>query len=123
MKVTTVRLPECLVEDVEEAAEDTGRSQSEYIRHALRIHFEYKPNTNDDRFEQLEARVEALEADDGRGMGVENPKMPKMAANQPRGGRSPTREPWVRTVKPGPHNYIHSSTRSSRRSSPAPGQH
>lgn len=92
MKVTTVRLPEDLVEDVEEAAEDTGRSQSEYIRHALRIHFEYKPNTAD-RVEQLEARVEALEAGgDGR-VGVENAEMPKMALNQPRGGRSPAREP------------------------------
>jgi len=97
MKVTTVRLPEDLVEDVEEAAEDTGRSQSEYIRHALRIHFEYKPNTDadrvDDRVEQLEARVEALEAGgDGR-VGVENAEPPKMGVKQGRGGRSPEREP------------------------------
>jgi len=66
MKVTTVRLPDDLAEAVAEAADDTERSQSEYIRHVLRTHFDSKPNTPpaggaDDRVAELEARVEALE--------------------------------------------------------------
>ena len=65
MKVTTVRLPDDLAEAVAEAADDTERSQSEYIRHVLRSHFDSEPNTpapeGDDRLAELEARVEALE--------------------------------------------------------------
>jgi predicted transcriptional regulator len=66
MKVTTVRLPDDLAEAVAEAADDTERSQSEYIRHVLRTHFDSKPDTpavedDDDRLAELEARVEALE--------------------------------------------------------------
>ena len=63
MKVTTVRLPNDLAEAVAEAADDTERSQSEYIRHVLRSHFDSEPNTDavDARLAELEARVEALE--------------------------------------------------------------
>ena len=70
MKVTTVRLPDDLAEDVAEAAEASERSQSEYIRHVLRTHIDSKANTAgseavERRLADLEARVEALEA--GRG--------------------------------------------------------
>jgi len=76
MKVTTVRLPDDLAEAVAEAADDTERSQSEYIRHVLRTHFDSKPNTGggdarlaelETRVEDLESRFEAKEADTGAG--------------------------------------------------------
>jgi predicted transcriptional regulator len=80
MKVTTVRLPDDLAETVAEAADDTERSQSEYIRHVLRNHFDSEPNTPSDgrleadRVDELEARVNdlegrfaSLETDTGRG--------------------------------------------------------
>jgi predicted transcriptional regulator len=68
MKVTTVRLPDDLAESVAEAANASERSQSEYIRHVLRNHIDSKPNTSGGeavvrRLADLEARVEALEAD------------------------------------------------------------
>lgn len=64
MKVTTVRLSEELAEKVEEAAGRTERSQSDYIRHALRSHIETESNTPnlEERVADLEERVSNLES-------------------------------------------------------------
>jgi predicted transcriptional regulator len=64
VKVTTVRLPDDLAEAVEEAADASERSQSEYIRFVLRNHFDSEPNTDAgaDRVAELETRLASLES-------------------------------------------------------------
>jgi polyhydroxyalkanoate synthesis regulator phasin len=74
MKITTLRLPEGLYEDIEAEAEELDRSVSEYVRMLLRNRAEYaaeytgeyantKANTpaNTDEYDELAGRVEALE--------------------------------------------------------------
>jgi len=66
MKVTTVRLPDDLAEDLAEAAEASERSQSEYIRHVLRTHIDSKANTaGSEAVEEALVDAVALLADRG----------------------------------------------------------
>lgn len=64
--MTTVRLPDDLTEAVAEVADETERSQSEYIIHVLRSHFNTEPNTptdggdDADQVAELEAHAEDL---------------------------------------------------------------
>lgn len=64
MKITTLRLPEGLAEDLEEEAEDKDLSFSEYVRRILRARDRIrKKNTPDydKRIRDLERRVDDLE--------------------------------------------------------------
>jgi hypothetical protein len=81
MKVTTVRLPDDLAEAVANAAEESERSQSEYVRHVLRSRIDGEPNTSGDgpepdRLAALESRIEALENGGGH---LEAPDPPEAA--------------------------------------------
>jgi Arc/MetJ-type ribon-helix-helix transcriptional regulator len=87
MEPTTLRLPEDLVADLTEEADDFGySSRSEYIRHILRNRTNSDPNTPRnrngagsnttvdalvDRVDSLETRVQALEDDTGSSTSVE----------------------------------------------------
>jgi len=90
VKVTTLRLPEGMYEDLAEEADERDRSLSEYVRMLLRNR---QPNTleaantpqntqpdtteYDDRLSELEARVAALETDETAGSNGEEPKHPR----------------------------------------------
>jgi len=100
MKVTTVRLPEDLAEKVEEAAERTERSQSDYIRHALRSHINAESNTP-----QLEERVADLEE---RIADLESAQEPPQTEEHRRGTGSRPRDPHPST--PEDPAVEHSST-------------
>jgi Arc/MetJ-type ribon-helix-helix transcriptional regulator len=86
MKVTTVRLPDDLAEAIEQAADETERSQSDYIRHALRSHIEAEENTSrlEERIDELEERIKSLEKQSEQTHTGE-------AASRT---RSNTRDPW-----------------------------